>query len=94
MKTREAYIAAMKSQLDELNASMAAMEAKAQEAGESVQDKYKSGIDELRKQKALAFDKLEELKASGETSWDEMVASMEKVRDAFIHSVNYFKSQL
>lgn len=94
MKTREAYIAAMKKQLDELNESMAALEANAQQANEAVQDKYKAGIDELRKQKALAFDKLDELKTTGDDSWDHMVASMEKVRDAFSHSYNYFKSQL
>jgi hypothetical protein len=94
MKTRDAYITAMKQQLDELNDSMAAMEANAKQAGEAVQDKYKAGIDELRKQKAMAFNKLDELKNAGDDSWDHMVASMEKVRDAFAHSYNYFKSQL
>ncbi len=94
MKTREAYIAAMKKQLNALNESMAALEANAQQANEAVQDKYKAGIDELRKQKVLAFNKLDELKTAGDDSWDQMVASMEKVRDAFSHSYNYFKSQL
>jgi len=31
---------------------------------------------------------------AGEDSWDKMVAETEKVRDAFIHSFSYFKSQV
>ena len=38
--------------------------------------------------------KLDELKAAGEDSWDALVAEMEKIRDAFVHSFKYFKSQI
>jgi hypothetical protein len=31
---------------------------------------------------------------AGEESWDALVAEGDKVWKAFIHSVNYFKSQL
>lgn len=48
----------------------------------------------LRQQSDLAVAKLEELKAAGEDSWEKMVAEMEKIRDAFIHSFSYFKSQV
>jgi len=37
---------------------------------------------------------MEELKSTGEDRWDAMVTEMEKVRDAFVHSFSYFKSQL
>jgi len=32
--------------------------------------------------------------AAGEDKWEVIVTKMEKVRDAVIHSYNYFKSQL
>ena len=48
----------------------------------------------LREQSKLAKGKLVELKAAGEDKWEAMVTEMEKIRDAFTHSLNYFKSQL
>lgn len=94
MSNRDAYIAKMKTQLDELNAKMTAVEAKAQEAKAEVQDKYQEEMDKLRQQSKLALAKLDELQTAGEETWDSMVSEMEKVRDAFTHSFHYFKSQL
>lgn len=37
---------------------------------------------------------LDELKASSEEGWEAMVVEMEKINDAFKHSIHYFKSQL
>jgi len=34
------------------------------------------------------------VQASTETAWDSMVVEMDKVRDAFVHSFSYFKSQI
>jgi hypothetical protein len=94
MTTRDAYIAKMKLQLDELNAKMSAVEARAKEAKADAREKYDEEMNKLRAQSRLAVAKLDELKAAGDDSWDTMVAEMEKVRDAFTHSFNYFKSQL
>ena len=94
MSKRDEYVAKMKLQLDELNAKMDELEAKAKEAKAEARDKYKEEMGKLRDQSKLAVAKLEELKASGEDKWEAMVAEMEKIRDAFTHSYNYFKSQL
>ena len=94
MSTREDYIAKMKLQLDELDAQMSKLEAKAQEAKDTARDKYKDDMAKLRHQSRLAKGKLADLKAAGEDKWETMVTEMEKVRDAFKHSFNYFKSQL
>lgn len=91
---RDEYVAKMKLQLDDLNAKMDKLEAKASEAREDARAKYKEEMSKLRQQSKLAKGKLDELKAAGEDSWDVMVAEMEKLRDAFKHSFNYFKSQL
>ena len=94
MAKRDEYIAKMKIQLDELDAKIDKLEAKAKEAKEDARTKYKEEIAKLRQQSRLAQGKLEELKASGEEKWDAMVAEMERIRDAIAHSYNYFKSQL
>ena len=49
---------------------------------------------QLRAQSVHAKAKMDELKSAGEDRWDAMVAEMEKVRDAFVHSFSYFKSQV
>ncbi len=94
MTSRTEYIEKMKRQLDELNASMNELEAKAHEAKVEARYKYKEEMGKLRRQSQLAANKLEEIKTAGEDSWQNMIAGTEKMRDAFIHSFHYFKSQL
>jgi hypothetical protein len=94
MPTRNEYITKMKLQLDELNATMAKLETKAQAAADDARDIYREEMRKLRHQSKLAVGKLDELKASSEEGWDATVAEMEKMRDAFTHSFHYFKSQL
>ncbi len=94
MTKQSVYIEKMKSQLDELNTNMNALQAKAQEAKEDARDMYKAEMAKLQEQSNLAVTKLGEMKTASEESWDSMVAEMEKVRDAFIHSFHYFKSQI
>lgn len=94
MTTRDVYIEKMKTQLDELNASMAKLQSDAMDAKEDAKDKYKEEMANLRYQSDQAVVKLNELKAATEDTWEAMVAEMEKIRDAFTHSFRYFKSQL
>lgn len=94
MSKQDAYIEKMKLQLDELNAKMHDLEARAQEAKADVRDKYREEMKKLRHQSRLAVAKLDQIKAAGETTWEAMAAEMEKIRDAFTHSFHYFKSQL
>ena len=94
MSTRDKYIAIMKSQLDDLNASMGEMEAQAKIAKEDVRIKCNAEMIKLRDQSQLVMEKFEELKIAGDGSWAKLVAETEKVRDAFIHSFQDFKSQL
>jgi ribosome recycling factor len=94
MSKKNAYIAKMKLQLDELDAKMNELETKTQEAKADVRDKYKEEVRKLRHQSKLAVAKMEEIKAAGEDSWEALVTEMEKIRDAFSHSFHYFKSQI
>ena len=94
MTAKATYISKMKLQLDELDVKMNALEAKAKDAKEAAHDKYVEDMAKLRAQSKLAKAKFDDLVDAGEDKWDNMVEEMEKVRDAFAHSFNYFKSQL
>lgn len=94
MNTRETYIAQMKLQLDELNAKMNTLDAKAQEVKQDARHLYQEEMRKLRHDSKVATDKFEQIKVATEETWDAMVAEMDKIRDAFKHSFSYFKSQL
>ena len=83
MTKKSIYIEKMKTQLDELNASMNKLDAKTQEAKEDAREMYKEEM-----------AKLDDMKTASEETWEAMVTEMEKVRDAFTHSFHYFKSQV
>jgi hypothetical protein len=94
MSKRDDYIEKMKLQLDKTNTKMNELDAKAKVAKADAREKYEEEMGKLRQQSQRALAKLEELRVAGEDSWDTMVAEMEKIRDAFVHSFKYFKSKL
>ena len=94
MSTKDVYIAKMKTQLDELNIRMEQLGDKAIEAQEAARATYRKDLAKLHQQSEEAKAKMEELTAAGEDRWGAMVTEMEKVRDAFVHSFSYFKSQV
>ena len=94
MTQKSVYIEKMKSQLDDLNTNMNALQAKAAEAKEDARDMYKAEMAKLQEQSNLAVAKLGEMRTASEESWDAMVAEMDKVRDAFVPSFHYSKSQV
>ncbi len=70
------------------------LEAKAKDAKQEARAKYRAEVASLRHQSTVAAAKLEELKSAGEDRWEAMVAETDKLRDAFVHSFHYFKSQM
>jgi uncharacterized alpha-E superfamily protein len=91
MTKKSIYIEKMKTQLDELNASMNTLDAKAED---DARDMYREEVRKLRHQSKIAASKLDDMKTATEETWETMVSEMEKVRDAFTHSFHYFKSQV
>ena len=91
--TFEAYIAKVHLQLDELNAKVESLESKVQDAKSEIRANYRLELEKLHHQSKLASEQLAKVTAGGETSWNNMVHEMDKIRTAFMQSVNYFKSQ-
>lgn len=94
MTQKSVYIEKMKTQLDELNASMNKLDAKTQQVKDDARAMYQDEMRKLRHQSKLAVAKLDDMKTASEETWETMVGEMEKVRDAFTHSFHYFKSQV
>jgi hypothetical protein len=94
MSKRDQYVEKMKLQLDDLNEQIGKLETRSREVGAEVQAKYDEQMTELRKHSSAAQEKMEEIKEAGEDKWEALVAEGEKVQKAFMHSFNYFKSQL
>lgn len=94
MSKRDEYTAKIKTQLDDLNKQMDELSAKAKDAKEDAREAYNAEMAKLRHQSKLAVAKYEEIKIASEDTWDKMVAEMDKISDAFVHSFKYFKSQI
>lgn len=94
MTTRDEYVTKVKAQLDDMNAQIDKLADKSKSAEKSIQAKYKKQMAEKKVQAKKANAQLDELKASGEHSWQALVAEMDKIGNALKHSYNYFKSQI
>ena len=94
MKTRDEYVEQMKQQLDSLNAHVGDWESKGREATDDAREKYAEQLAQIDKAYRATQDKLEEIKAAGADKWEGLVEDTDKVHKAFVHSVNYFKSQM
>jgi outer membrane murein-binding lipoprotein Lpp len=91
---RENYCAKVKSQLDELNAKVDALEVQMHEANEDARASHRAQLDKLHQQSDLVATELAQIKTNGEASWGKLVQDMDKMRDGFMQSLNYFKSQI
>ncbi len=94
MSKRNEYIEKMKLQLDELNKKLDELEAKKDTASAAAGKKFDEQMAEMRKLSRTARAKMNEIKEASEDRWESLVAEGEKVHKAFVHSFNYFKSQL
>jgi hypothetical protein len=97
MQTRNSYIAKMKEELDKLEMQLDALEVSAKSMKEDAREQYNLELEKVRIQSRLAKEKMDTLISewteSTEGSWDLLVLETEKIRDAFVHSFRYFKSQ-
>ena len=94
MTKRTDYTEKMKNDLDALNAKMNELDAKAVEIKQDALHMYQEEMRKVRHESKMAFAKLDQIKEASSETWESMVTEMEKVRDAFVHSFSYFKSQL
>jgi RNA-splicing ligase RtcB len=80
----------MKAQLDEWNASIAALEEKGNEIKEDAKVKYQEQLTALRAQRAEGEKKLEEMQAATESTWEQVKMETDNVWEAFKESYQAF----
>ena len=94
MSRRDEFIQKLKEQLDALNVQLEKLEGDAERLSGEAKQKAQEQLSQLREMAEPASQKLQELRSAGEAHWDSASAEAEKVYKAFVHSYNYFKSQL
>ncbi len=94
MRNRDEYVKDMKSTIDKLNANMKVLEDRAEGAKKDARKQYEAQLEKMRAQSKSAIAKLDEMQSAGVDTWEGMVTEIEKIRDAFVHSFRYFKSQI
>jgi len=94
MQNRHIYIEKMKQELEVLNMKLNELELSAENMQEDARKLYNQEVDKVRVQSGLAKEKFSQLVESSENTWNEMVVETEKIRDAFVNSFHYFKSQI
>ncbi len=77
MSTRDAYVQKLKAQIDDWNADISKLEAKAGHAAADVRIKYEQSLDSLRAERDAVHEKVEQIQTSSEDAWEEFKESAE-----------------
>ncbi|MFZ0467979.1 MAG: hypothetical protein WAL92_03580 [Thiogranum sp.] len=91
MSKQDNFIAKMKSRLDEWNAELHELEARAERAEASARDKYRHALEELREKRWAAEMKLEEIRRAGEETWEDLSDDAERTWTAFKAALDAFR---
>ena len=92
---RKAYEEKLDAQLDEWNAQIALLKARADKAKAGAKIEYYKTIDALQHKQDEARTKSHELKTSGDEAWEDLKTGAEKawdeVKNAFHEAISKFK---
>jgi len=94
MSTRDEFVRKMHSLLDEGNAEIDALEAKAAHAEAGARDAYRKQIAALRAKQEEARARLESLRTAGEGAWQDMKAGVEMAWEAIAEAIDSAKSRI
>ncbi|QTP60598.1 hypothetical protein HNO53_18900 [Billgrantia antri] len=72
MNRRDEFVEQMKARLDEWNAEIEALAARARRAGAEAQTRYHDDIERLRRRRDETRRRLEELQYASEAAWDSL----------------------
>jgi len=91
MSDQDNFIAKMKARLDEWNAELHELEARAGSAEAYARDKYRHALAELHEKRVAAEIKLEEVRHAGEEAWQDVRADAERTWTAFKAALDAFR---
>lgn len=93
MKSKEEYIRVMQAKLDEWNADIDMLTARADELSEEARVEVSAQIVALKEKQATARQKIEELQKSGESAWQDLKSGLDLAWSAIGEAVDSAKSR-
>jgi len=82
VKTKDIYVKKAQAQLDEWDADIKKLKARADKASANAKLDYKKQIDVLKRKQAKAGDKLSELKSASDDAWEDIKKGVESATDS------------
>lgn len=77
MGNRDEYVRKMQAKLEEWNAEIDKLSAKANEATAELKKEYSEQIESLKARQAVARERIEELQQAGEGAWGDLKSGIE-----------------
>jgi uncharacterized coiled-coil DUF342 family protein len=92
MSSKDDYIKMMHSKLNQWNAEIDALAAKADQAEAQARTQYHQQIQQLRSKKIDAGEQLETLQKSGEHAWEDLKSGLDKTWNTLGEAISSVKS--
>ena len=93
MNSRDEYIRKMQAKLEEWNAEIDTLTAKAGEVTADVKNEYNEQIESLKAKQAGARQKIEELQQAGESAWGDLKSGIELAWTAMGEAIDSARSR-
>lgn len=93
MGSREEYVRKMQAKLEEWNAEIDTLAARASEVTAEFKHEYSEQIEALKAKQAVARQKMEELQQSGESAWVDLKAGIELAKTAMGEAIDSARSR-
>ena len=87
MTTKDEFVRRMHAKLDQWNADIDTLKAKADSAGTEARTEYHKQLETLRSKRDEARSKLNELETAGESAWEDLKAGVEMAWESVSEAV-------
>ncbi|MDJ0862802.1 MAG: hypothetical protein QNK18_13785 [Gammaproteobacteria bacterium] len=94
MSSRDEYLEKFKAKLDDWNADIDKLEARAREAQADMQEEYRTQLEVLRKTRDEAIQEYDRIQNAAVDAWDAMVDGTEKAWGAWGDAFDKARSKL
>ena len=93
MNSREEYVRKMQAKLEEWNSEIDTLTAKASKVTSDVGNEYNEQIEALKSKQSEARQKIEELRQSGESAWEDLKSGIELAWTAMGEAIDSARSR-
>jgi len=93
MSSRDEYIRKMQAKLEEWNAEIDTLSAKAGEVAADVRNEYNEQIESLKAKQIATRQKIEELQHAGETAWEDLKLGIDMAWSAMGEAIGSARSR-